>query len=455
MTYSLRSQVNWPPVLVAAGCLTLALMLGFIANIFPWWLTLPVAVAPLVLIVGLQSRPIFLFLSLAAIILVPLFKVQDVAFLGLCAYGALICIRQKINPFDSLTPKLLLALLFIAVLSAAFGYVVNGNTIEYVYNDGRVFMYWLVFPLLAAYTSPENRVKQICSIVIALGGVIASVAVVQGITGVALVGAGRVAALDSGGEGLGSTVNRVQIAGFPLVMAALFILWAEAAATSRLAFWKCGVFLVLLCGIYFNFGRAVWFWTAFCMVSIALCCGLRGAIMLLLAAVVGGLAVLVFTVSTDSTALEVAVQRLTSVGSEGGYGTSYGWREIENLAATSKLLNTYGLGVGIGGEYRDFYLPLRRFPDHVRYIHQGHLGLMLKISVLGWLYLLGILLANILRPWFKKPTDRDVWGLQIGASFTLFAFLLLNNTQPLLLAYDGVTAASLMLALLHHSQSKK
>ena len=37
---------------------------------------------------------------------------------------------------------------------------------------------------------------------------------------------------------------------------------------------------------------------------------------------------------------------------EGGQGTSYGWRQFEHEMGLAKLAQTYGIGVGIGGEYR-------------------------------------------------------------------------------------------------------
>jgi hypothetical protein len=450
MTETLVLRGRWLPALVVVACLFLALVLGLATNVLPWWLLLPAAVLPIVLLAALKSPPVLFFLALSVIVLAPLFKVQDVLFLALCAYGIWLAHKNQINPLMGFIPKVLVGVLGVAVVSAAFGYVFNGNSIENIYNDGRVYMYWLAMPLAYALLEPSRRREQATNIVIALGALIALVAVAQGLSGVSLIGAGRVSALDSGSaDGLGGSVNRVQIAGFPLVIAALLIIWAQFSSSGRQPAWKYGVLLLLVAGIYFNFGRAVWVWTALCMVAISVLCGLRGVATLTLVGCIALGVGLCLAVFTDSTALDVAIQRVLSVGSEGGYGTSYGWRKLENVAAIDRLMKTYGLGVGVGGEYRDFYIPLRHYPDHVRYIHQGHLGLMLKLSFIGWLVVVATLFVQFLLGCVRAVSKRSDRGVTLGASFAIFAFLLLNNTQPLLMAYDGVMASSLMLALLN------
>lgn len=443
------ASIKFLPILAVLGSLLLALFTGLLANVLPWWLLVAAALIPLALAFTLKSSKALIFWGLAGVLLVPLYKFQDVLFLAVCAWGAWLAYQRGVNPLQDAVAKALVSFLLLALLTSAFGYVFNGNSIENIYRDGRVFMYWMLFPLVFVFFGKEDRANQVSGLLVGLGVLIAAIAVFQGVTGISFLGAGRVAALDSSGmDPLAGSVNRVQIAGFPFVTAAILVLWAQHVNGVRLPAWKYGAFLVLAAGLYFNFGRAVWAWTALAMFMIAAFGGMRGMASIAALAVVGGVMALVIAVFTDSIAVEMVYKRLTSVGSEGGYGTSYGWRELENIAAIKALADSYGAGVGVGGEYRDFYIPLRHFPDHVRYIHQGHLGLMLKVSVLGWLLIMLTLLLSVWLGLRKLPFVKESRSLGLAASFHIIAMILLNNTQPVMLSHDGVMAGAAMLAVL-------
>jgi len=443
-----RLKFNVIPFLVVAGAFFVAVVLGLGANILPWWLLLPLATLPVLAAIGFRYPPVFLASAFLMILLLPLYKVQDVLFFGLCVVGAVIAARAGNLYLHHWVVKLVFVICLVAALSATIGYVVNGNGLEAVYNEARVFMYWLACPLVLLFFNKDDGGRSITFAILAVGGILALIAALQGMLGVSLLGTGRIAALDtSGRDALAGTVTRVQIAGFPIIQAALLLLWADLVSKANVKVWKLLLFAVLLLAIYYNFGRAVWVWTAFAMLGVALFYGGRGILVVSVCAALGVAAALVIEIYANPVALEVAVDRILSIGAEGGYGTSYGWRELENSAAISAILNTYGLGVGLGGEYRDFYIPLRHFPDHVRYIHQGHFGLMLKVSVFGWLLIMMFLTAVCIAAYYKWRREGGSNPSLLALAAVIFCFILLNNTQPVFMSYDGTLATALVLAL--------
>lgn len=442
-------KTNYLPILLSMAAVSIALIIGLAASILPWWLLFGLAALPAFLALSVKS-PVFLMVSgLLTVLLIPVYKLQDLFFVAICLYGLVRMRIQGESPVAHPISWMVVIFLSIAVSSTAIGYVAHSTRLDSIYNEARVFAYWAVLFALVYVAPKESRASDIYKTIIWIGGILSVIVVFQGLTGVALAGTGRVAALDPEA----SDVTRVQIAGFPIIQAALLILIAELYSGKRLVLWKVASIGLLLLAIYFNFGRAVWVWTFAAIIVLGVVSGGRALLKTLAALLVSFVVVLGLKVTVNPKPLEVAVDRLTSVGQEGGYGTSYGWRKMENALAVNKIISTYGLGVGVGGDYRDFYIPLRNFPDHVRYIHQGHLGLMLKTSILGWLVVLSACIFSIavgLKLWRKS---KQLHAEILGASVCIGVFIVLNNTQPTLMSYDGVMALALLLSLIVSTHS--
>lgn len=349
--------------------------------------------------------------------------------------------------------EILRPLLFIAtivIISTLAGILLGKNRIEDIYRDGRVFLYWLVLIPLATWTPKKNSATWLADSMLLIGFVVCGLAIVQGATGKRLVDTGLVADLDTMSTQSMSTV-RVQIPGFMFAMysisyvTALLLGRVRYARSIRIPFKSIPVtipllplFCILSLGIVFNFGRALWFWTFFSLILVAIQYGVRGLLRFLMwvaIPVVLGLAVLA-AVKPDM--LETIGTRISSVAEEGGVGSSFGWRELEMQEGLKSLESTALLGVGMGGKYRRFNEMLANFPDHTIYTHNGWLYLTLKLSIFGLLAYLWLgyrVVQTIKKSPKRNPNEQAIAAASIA--FTI-AFLGINFTQPEIMSHYGL-----------------
>jgi hypothetical protein len=390
----------------------------------PAWLIVPVALAAMYL----PSNPM-------SDVLTVLFLVRAIPPL----LARMDTLRQALQ---TTAGPALIAILGIAIVSLAVSSLLLNNGKSPIYQDGRAFVYWMWAPALIAFAPRPNAVRWVGNQIIAIGACVSILALLQGVLGISLFNVGRVDVLQTLGE-LNEGTVRVQIPGFVFVTFAAFLslnrLLSSADENPKRMVHSL-VFLLCSAGVIYNFGRALWFWFAVGLVITALANGGTRAFK-----AIGALALsatLLGSVITLArpTLKDAIVDRVVSVFREGGSRTSYGWRQAENANAMRTLQRTMLVGVGLGGEYRAPVLSLTGFENHTRYIHNAHLGLALKISVLGYLAYLtffGALFVSAVRA-------RRSLGVKDFASATIAwvpTALGQNITQP-----DIMTAYGVMLA---------
>ena len=383
----------------------------------------------------------------------PFFKLSDMVttlFMSLYVVKCLNCkvISLNISRYKNILIYLALFLVWSSI-SATLGKLWFHNSFDYIYRDSRVLLYWAWIPILIYLLSSKlitpSSAKQL---LLAIGLSVSTLALIQYTTGVHILGTGRVTELKlSEGEG----VVRVQIYGFIFVTLTMII--SVAMLASRHV--KLPPYVVLLSisilGLYVNFGRAVWIWSAAGVVLLLYFLPIEDAkrlipkLALFVVIGIGGLYIV------NPSAVERAVDRISSVQQEGGKSTSYGWRKLENKEGVNVILRSPFFGVGLGGEYRPWLGEIREFEDHTRYIHNVYLFFAVKLGLPGATLLILVLL-NI---WMfaiktiKTTADINQKYLAIGVSAALPVFFMLNITQPELEEPFGVIYLALILSALY------
>jgi hypothetical protein len=126
----------------------------------------------------------------------------------------------------------------------------------------------------------------------------------------------------------------------------------------------------------------------------------------------------------------------------------------ENRQALGAIANNPALGVGIGGEYKEYTGSRGRevAKGEFTYIHNSYLGLAVKLGVLGFIVPFWIF-RNVWQEWKRhKPqlyARVSGYQLNIAAAFSALTMYLINGlTQPEWLRLGGLIVLSLLLALI-------
>lgn len=437
--------------MIVVGGLFLAIFFGLFITFFPLTISVGMALAFCFCMLLWHAPWIALPFYIMAAMMLPDFKASDA--LTIVSIAVFLC-RAYVNrqlhfPLPNNLTKPILVFALLVLISLLSGLFYFGNSLAFIYRDGRVFLYWLWFPVLYSIHSstPEHSSRYLANVIVATGILVAAIAVLQAFTGWQLSGVGRVGDLETVGA-IQSGITRVQMPGFLFVIFAT--LWISVASRFKeISTWLALPVLGLLAGgLIVNFGRALWLWTIISFLLSIFFVGkskVVGYIAMLVSVLLLGLSIVVIA---KPEILNTVVERVASVQQEGGRGTSYGWREWENQDGLQMLRRNPVLGVGIGGEFRNWLGALRTFEEHTRYMHNSYLFLALKIGVPGLLALLFV----FWRIW--SIGRRAVWsceGMQRVSLLTCLALLPpclgLCVTQPELMSSPGVTFFALLATL--------
>jgi O-antigen ligase len=374
----------WLPVLLVSA------FVGLCCVVLPWWLNAglagAVAYACMLWLWPWLGFGVYVFIALVA----PDFKIADAATVGtMFILGFKLWTSGRVAPPF---PRRLywVGLLFAAIVLASFALAIVyfHNKVPNLYRDGRAFLYWLWLPLLWRMTASQaDGVQKLVRVMVGIAVTVVLLAVFQWVTGMQVVAVGLVASLGTT-SGFKEEVTRVQMPGFLFVSWAVIWLALQTLYKRVNLFVGGGLMLLLLLGLYVNFGRGLWVWTFIGVLTPVFFIGSGRSAKLLITLIVGGVLSFGTLAVFKPAVIENVTNRLSSVQKEGGKNTSYGWRELENQEAMITLRRSPVIGVGMGGEYRPWVHQLHLFYEHVRYIHNSYLFIALKIGIPGLLCLL-------------------------------------------------------------------
>lgn len=371
--------------------------------------------------------------------------VPDVLLLSMLG---LILVRRLVEPdFEIIrTPLDWPILTFYGIALLATFMALSQSTISF--NDGfraiRFVTYYLTFFVITNLVRTEDQLRLLVRGFFFLATLVAVVMVAQFVVGesVSLL-PGRVETLETQGQRY-TGITRVIPPGRSLVVVGFIALTAilvqERLTVSSL--WHALQWGLLGTGLTLLFFRTFWVATAVSLLLLAFVAGSDGRRRLMLWSVAIGVAgfiiVLPFAAQPDSRIgglIYSTVERAATLGdAETVEEGSLEWRYIENGYAFHQIASAPILGLGLGSRYRPLDLRLDSRPDEWdarKYIHNGHLWILVKTGMLGWSAFLWMSVTFLVRGfslWRTQPAWR---GTALG--FTL--------------AYTGLLIAALLLPI--------
>lgn len=429
-----------------------AIFLGLVCAYLPWWLVSGALMA--------LAYPVLLWFApwaglgvySLALIVSPDFKYSDVLTVAsLVVVGLrLLSSKQKFAlPRAQLWPFVLFMSLVLVSLALALG--VFGNTVPYIYRDGRAFMYWLWLPLLYGLAVREGAgPAKLARLVLFMAMSVSVIALVQYTFNIQIAREGRVGGLETLGV-IESDLTRVQMQGYAFVMVGLA--WALVSMTqgSKRLLVTLPLTLLFAAALYVNFGRALWAWSLLAVLMCGVVLGLRRAALLGSVLLVLGAIALSALYLARPAVIESAVHRISSLADEGAIRTSGGWRRLENEASAAKIARSPVFGIGLGGEYRPWLSEIQTFSEHTRYVHNGYVFIALKVGIPALL----VLMWMTLWPWWRafrrrrqvQVGPRAMWTAVVASWLPVMG---LSYTQPEIVTPQTVLLMCMGLVIMIH-----
>lgn len=391
-----------------------ALMMGALIGLLCLFFPLPwqfVALAGIGSLFAILKRPELgvLGILLAASTLftrevLPPFGVASVNILDMAffALGFLILIRWLAErQFRFVRTPLdlpLLALLLAAVVSSVPPLLMSSLQIWEVYQEVVVILYYLVFFLVTQLVREKRQLRLLIEGFFVLASATGAIMLVQYVAGDSIrLLLGRVETTITQGiryEG----VMRILPPGQSLVLTASVIL-ATLLIVDRVRLRWLVYWVLTTIGVILTFNRS--FWIGMLLAFGVLAFVLKGPETLRLAKVgvvifvVAIPALIVASLQVDSriaNLVTASAQRLvTVVAQDFTADSTFQWRYPEYEYAAAKVLEQPLLGVGMGSYYRplDTRLDSEHF-DGRRYLHNGHLYVLVKAGLVGYLCLVWV-----------------------------------------------------------------
>jgi O-antigen ligase len=364
------------------------------------------------------------------------FHIADILLLGLLG---LIAVRRLVKPEFKIvrTPLDRPLLIFYGVTLLSTLIAIFQSSVDVV--DGRkwirILSYYLTFFVVTNLVRELRQLNFLLNSLFLLATVVAGAMIVQFFLGhtVQLL-PGRVEGLGTQGV-LYEDVTRILPPGLSIVLvsfcALLCILLLEKTKGRRLLkLFQCG-----LLGIAFLFTFLRSYWAALIIVFLILGYISRGYdkrrlirwsfVAMLSAAMI--LVVVLSNPGSQATRLvQASIERLGTLASNKTY---QGWRRIENEYALSAIASHPVIGTGMGARYRprdprlDFSDDKK---DFRKFIHNGHLLILLQSGLLGYLSLMWLSLAFLIRgfrQWRSIANDR-MRGVVLGFTLVYLAVLI-------------------------------
>ena len=423
-------------LLMAVGCVILALMYGFL---FP---QMQPALAERLVLLEIFIICVWFFPELALLVPllcslegIPEITVKMACGITIILFAYVLARRHSdIKTAYATHRRQFLSIgimLMVAMMSSFCGYFYWHNFKGYVFTESQIFVYWLLFPASAILVVSERSTKILYWSLICFGVLFAIIAMVLSVTGwnFSFSEDARREVLDSASGGIAG-IRRSIVPGVQLTLFAFYNAVAAIIRDERRRWlWIC-VGLICLAGIFVNFGRALW---VVAFVSVVFMAAISGRRALRNFAVYGGLFILVSVTAVyifKPTVLQAVADRIGSVSREGGLNSSLGWRFIEDEYALPKIAAHPFFGIGLGGEYKPRLVALEAFTEQTRYIHNAYLGILLKMGVVGLFFILGnfiLLMLSVIRPSRLRESGRSP---QLALAAILISSLILSVTQP-------------------------
>lgn len=453
-----------PALLFGGSLLVLCVFSGLLAAVLPWWFVMALFTLPTVGILAIVAPELglaFLLLALSGVIpqaMLPELPLgpgrllaSDLIIFAL-VFLAAFRFRKGLGAASWEWLKPVFWLLVVSVIAVVVGKFIFSSPVKDVLQEARVQINWLIAPLVVLFIPNTQRLKRFSTAVVLVGLAIAGAVVFQFATGKQIIANARVEELLTLNTRYSDVTRSTAGGGIYFVLFSLLYVLALLFVRRLSILIAFPVALVLAAGIIVSFGRGIWIATAFAALLMAYFLkGKSGVMNVIVALSIAVAAALVGLAAFKPQTLEAAYARIVSTTKEGQSNSSLGWRFEEAGYAFSKIVSSPVVGIGYGTPYK----PLVRLTGTeqdialTRYIHNGYLGLWLKLGIAG----LGIVMWLAWRTFRRglNMTRRAVdpgskaLGAALTAGFTVP--VITSMTQPEWLAPLGVAYFAMTIGL--------
>jgi hypothetical protein len=126
------------------------------------------------------------------------------------------------------------------------------------------------------------------------------------------------------------------------------------------------------------------------------------------------------------------------------------WRDFEYEHATAKIKSNPIFGIGLGSQYRP-YLPGVDWEgfDGRAWIHNGHMWILVKTGILGYLSFIGLSIVFLIRgfKYWRLINDTRLRAIVIGSTLSYFAILLGSIAEPLIMIWPWITVIGILMGI--------
>ena len=452
---------DFSAVALVLGAMFMAVLAGLVTSYLPWLFTLLLVLLPLVLVASI-SRPMVGLV----VVLMFIFEVVPSAFQPRLPFGGgrlqaydvlllylagLVLLRAwmtRTPPLLSMGPVRwpLYYLLVCVAVSLVYVRYFAPNTLSL--GEARVFVAWLLVPIMALAVDTPARYRWMLRSVLAIALVIALYVSIQSLFDLRIMTGARVELLD---KDLNSDVVRsIAGGGIYVVIFAIFLLINRMLERKFGWWWAVPAALLLVFGVAVQFGRGVWLSAlAGLLVSAALFRGYAGVLRVLLLGSFTVALMLSAAAVFKPRLAEAVVERALGIGYELQSGGSYGWRRMENQAALNRIERNPLLGVGLGGQYKQTASSEGHFGIEGTYIHNGYMFFPLKMGLAASFIPLAFIIAFVvvLRQGVQQHRDDPDAGLVAALAGAFTVPCVASYTQPEWADPRGISAIAILFGL--------
>jgi len=326
----------------------------------------------------------------------------------------------------------------------------------------RIASYYLTFFVVTNLVREDRQLRLLVRGMFLLASIVAGAMVVQFVLGTSLPFLpGSVYTLLTAGKSY-REVTRIIPPGQALVLAsfittACLLILEKFSLASMLRFLQWG----LLGGaLVLTFLRSYWAVTGVLLVLLALLVkgqsrrrlvGWGLVVVFLIAVTV--LAVLCKPESRAADLIKASFERLATLGSKETLGeSSLQWRYVENEYAIRQIISHPFLGLGMGSRYRPFDPRIDYWGmnwDARRFIHNGHLWVLLRTGVLGYLFLMWLSITFLTRgfKYWRFISDHQMKGTVLGFTLVYLGLLIAAVVNCIFASWSWTPVIGIMMGV--------
>jgi hypothetical protein len=479
------------PVVQIIFSIGLGILLGILAFLLPTNMIVGILIVALGILVCVKSPALALIGMLALSSTV--FSEADLPTvrLGIQLYASdlivfalllIIVIRWLLEPGFTIahTPLDIPVLTFftIAIIATAWGFMQTPaatlsiqsiitnppDFIKYAIPEIRLVAYYLVFFIVTNMIKTAKQVKFLVGGMLGLSVVVVIVIIIQEFIGVEIPFiAGRVETLVTG-QSLYLGITRITEFGGEKIL--LFALILETAILAEENFKLNRLFSVFLwlvfgIGVIITFSRNIWIgWLTATMVLILTSKNWeKQRLFNYGTAILIGLAIIILIVLSGPESFvknffQAALDRILSLFRTTTYSATgtetFRWRDFEYVWSWKSIVQHPILGLGLGARYRP-WLPGTDWAgfDGRGFIHNGHLWIIVKSGLLGYLAFLWVFITYVKRGFdnCRHIQDDYLRAILIGGVLTFIGFFVGSIASPTLMRYNTTPVIGVMIGI--------